>query len=242
MGVLVLPAVIRLVTTAVILLGSGAALIAAEGQARPAVAAPRTNVYYAPGMWSLRLPGAGEEIGLSDEQDKKIQDIGQQYTKDIQQLWAGLKELKPAERQKKYQELRGKQQALMQAAQKKTREVLSDEQWDKLLLLQVRRRGPWLLNNAAYQKKLSISDEQKASIDKKIEQLQEKMKAMQAKMQKLRERASDDIFKLLTDEQINKLKEMESSGRPYALGGQAAGGQPPRVQIRRAPQAERKSD
>jgi hypothetical protein len=214
--VLVLAGVVQLVTAEASLEGRSGEVLAAEGQPRKAVMAQGTQHYYSPGFWSLRIPGVRKEIGLSDEQDKKIQAIAEKHTTEVRKLWADLKDLKPEERQEKYREIREKTQKLTEQARAKTEEILSAEQQDKLLLIQARRRGPWMLNSPAYQQKLGITDKQKASIQQKMDKMQEEMKQLQEKMQKLRNKTYDEVFELLTPEQVDKLKEMQTGGfYPY---------------------------
>jgi hypothetical protein len=221
--ILVLAGVVHLVTGEATVEGQPGEVLAAESNRSIQAAIGSAPVY-----WALRNPQVRQQLGLTEQQLDSITEIGREFVKAARGAWVGVKDLTPEERRKKYEEIRRQTQQRMQEARRKIKDVLTAEQYDKLLMAQLRVRGLRVLQGEPCVKALSITEDQRRILEEKTNAMNGKLRQLQRQMQKLRDEAFDDAIEVLTPEQIAKLKDMEARGQRFsgAVAVQAVSAQP----------------
>jgi len=210
--VLVLAGVVQLATAEGTVEARSGEVIAAKSDQTIRAAVSSSPIY-----WALRKPEVRRELGLTQQQRRRIVRIGTEFVKASRGAWVGVKDLEPEQRRKKYQEIRVQTQLRMEEARKKIKDVLTAEQYDKLLMAQLRVRGLRVLQSEPCVQRLSVTEDQRKKLTRKTAELSKKISELQQQMQKVRDEAFDDAIEVLTPEQIEKLKRMEASG-PRAWG------------------------
>jgi Spy/CpxP family protein refolding chaperone len=153
-----------------------------------------------PGYWMLSQENVQKDLKLTDEQKKSLKQIADKYYAQMREEWSGIRELAPGEQQKKFGEIREASVKLAEGVRKQVEEVLTPEQLAELKELTFRYRVAMMLVNPRTLEELGASDEQKA----KFQQIRDDQ---QKRMQEIQQQSVDKMFKVLTAEQIEKLKE-----------------------------------
>ena len=149
-----------------------------------------------------------KELKLSDEQVKKIQELGTKQREAFQ----GLRDLSQEERRTKMQEL-------TKANDKAIGEILKPNQLKRARQIALQRQGATAVLNEDVAKSLNITDDQK----QKIREIQAKAREEsqgagfdeegRKKREEVRKQTNEKVMALLTAEQKTKLKEMQ--GEPF---------------------------
>lgn len=167
---------------------------------------PATTLYPGiPGYYLLRMEHVQRELGFSEEQKQKLDQITKQYYEDSRQDWSGLRDLSPEERQKKMADIREKTTKRMEALRKQTEELLLPHQLKQLKEIDFRMRAPAALANPRTLEQLGATEEQKEQLRLLREQTQEKTRQLQQEM-------VEKALQVLTPGQQEKLREMSTPG------------------------------
>lgn len=194
--------------------GVGFVLVAVSGLAqRPAPGGMMPGMDGPPPFLFISQKSVQEELKLTEEQVKKIMEERKKY-RDAREALQNA----PAE------EMDKKIQDLNREGEKAVASVLQLDQTKRLKQITLQQVGPLALGKPEYVKELSFSEEQQ----KKIKDIREEMakeiakaqkeksgdpKEVRKKMGEVRHHASEQILKLLSDEQKAKWK--EALGEPF---------------------------
>jgi Spy/CpxP family protein refolding chaperone len=164
-----------------------------------------------------------KELKLSDDQLKKVKDLGEK----MREARGKLRDLDREEARKKMQEL-------TKENEKALADILSKDQGKRLKEISLQLQGGRAFANAAVAKELNITDEQKKQIqDINTKSREEIMNIFQGegsreektkKMAEHTKAVQEKLMKVLTDEQKKKWKDM--TGKPFK--GQLTFGRPRR--------------
>ena len=185
------------------------------GQGGVMMASPGAMYGSLPGYTQLRQPHVQKELELVDEQKEKLQKIAADYAKTMRQDWAGYRDKSPEERQKMMADYREKQKKQTELIRKQVEKVLLPQQLDTLKEVDFRARARNLLMNQWMTGRLELTEKQKKKLSENREQLQEKIRQLQRE-------SLDKSLKLLTPEQMKKLREMPQGGYRPSYGSIAA--------------------
>lgn len=183
-----------------------AAAAEAEQAGKPPKQAAGPRYLSIPGYYMLQTEQARKELKLTDGQQKKLQEIAQQYYQQMRSSWTGLGKLSAEERKKKLEEYRRMNAQRMEAVRKQVEQLLSTDQLSGLKKLNLRSRGPYLLRSPQVLKQIEATDEQKQKIRELQQQLQERIRRLQKK-------TFEKTLDVLTPEQRKRLEEI--GGRGY---------------------------
>lgn len=174
-------------------------------------------------LFKMSMEGAeirediAKELKLTDDQKKKLLGVQDEQRQKMMDMFQGGG-FDPSDREK-MQKVIGD---MMKESEKKVNDVLDDPQEKRLKELSIQRQGNNAITDPAVQKELGLTDAQKT----KISELQKKQQdAMQSTMEKMRNGEidreqiqdimaknrkimSDELGKILTTDQANKLKTM----------------------------------
>ncbi len=189
----------------------------------------------------LRSEQIQTELKLDEDQLAEIETFTEKARQQSRELFSGLRDLSDAERQAKREELRSKQQELQAGMRKHLEKVLSEAQVKRLDEITLQVRGISALANSDFSSKLSITDQQKQSIDDLIEAQRDMQRELFSGMRELRDLDSDErtarvtklreqgeeiareteaaVLELLSEEQRATFKEMK--GEPFELDRRA---------------------
>jgi hypothetical protein len=183
-----------------------------------------------PLYWTLRNPQVQKELNLTQQQLISIGRIGADFVATSREDWAGVMDLEPEDRPQKYQKIRQNTQRRLELVGRKVREVLTPEQFDRLMMAQLRLRGVRVLHAEPAAQRLGIDDEQKRLIRQKTSVMNQRLRVLEQQMQKVRDETFDETMQVLRPEQLRILKEMEASGQrplgPLQLQSLSAQGRP----------------
>lgn len=157
-------------------------------------------------LFLLGQKSVQEELKLSDEQIKKVQEMSEKQRESMQ----GLRDLDQEERRTKMQEL-------TQASQKAVAQTLKPEQLKRAK--QIALQQPNAITGEEVAKELNITDEQKEKMREIRMQSFEEMRDLgrdeegAKKRQELTKATNEKMLAVLTAEQKAKLKELQ--GEPF---------------------------
>jgi Spy/CpxP family protein refolding chaperone len=196
-----------LAVVAIALLGRpAAAQQAVVGQAAGQTARYTITPSVAPaGYWELAQEHVQKELELLDEQKQQLKELAQKSARQRQQDWTGMRDLPPEERQKKYAEIREKMQKQNEEIRKQVEAILLPHQLKALQMIRLRTRGASALASPRIVEHLGLSEAQKEKIREARDELQKKMRELQRD-------AFEKTLKVLTPEQLEKLKELDAGG------------------------------
>ena len=211
--VLVLAGMVQLVTSETSIEGHSGEVLAAEV---PRAAQQQSQMRgVIPGLWALRQDDVREDLGLTEEQEKKLDEIGKVYTETVSKISAGYRDIQDIEqRRAKRRQIRDAIRALPEKVRQEAVAVLTAEQLDQVLRYQLARRSLTTWCSPLYVETLSITPEQKAALQRKCKEIDEQGQPWQVKMQQakkefqtVREQAAAEIFAMFTPEQLDKIKQ-----------------------------------
>ena len=173
----------------------------------------------------LRDEQAREELGITDDQMQKIQDIQRRQGERMRDMFSGLRDLSDDERRERFADLREKMQEQQEELQKEVDEVLLPQQRDRLKQISLQQRMRFGAQNALASpdiaKELGITDEQLETLQSVAREAEEDLRR---KTEELREEAKQKVLGVLTADQKAKLERL--IGEPANLSsGQRFGGQ-----------------
>lgn len=159
-------------------------------------------------MFLLGQESVQKELKLSEEQVKKVQELGEKQREAFQ----GLRDLGQEERRTKMQEL-------AKANDKAIGQILKPEQLKRARQIALQRQGAAAVNNEEIAKALNVTDAQKEKIREIQTKAREEMQGLgfdeeaRTKRQEVMKAMNEKISGVLTAEQKTKLKEMQ--GEPF---------------------------
>lgn len=183
----------------------------------------------------LQREDVQKELDLIDEQIEQIEllnENGRRRGQGGEDRRAEMEGLSDEERRERMREMRSERESEVQA---KIEEILLPEQLERLNQLSVQlrtQRGGRGMLNGSVAEALGITDDQKAQIEERAEELQ---REMNEKINELRRQMQEELMKELTPEQREKLEEL--TGTPFEFqqqerergrGGRAEGDRPGR--------------
>lgn len=222
----------------------GASLLWAQPPAQPGPRGPGRffGPMGGPGSQLMLLmnPAVVKELELTEEQQAKLREIGQQMRERMREQFAGLRDLSPEERQARFREMREKMEAQIQEIREKVHQVLLPHQQRRLeqIAFQMRlRRGGGglggLIDDQEMVKKLGLTEEQVQKLRQIREETMERLRSLPQQIQK---EAEEKAMQVLTEQQKQMIKELMGErfemsfgfgpGGPGARRG-PRGGQPP---------------
>jgi Spy/CpxP family protein refolding chaperone len=166
-----------------------------------------------------------EELKMTDDQTKSVGELSQKQLRGL----AGLQDLDPEEREKKFSEMR-------KEAEKNISEILKPEQAKRLNQIYLQQQGAQAFERPEVVKDLKITDEQKAKIKDMREAAEKEIRSgnrpgggdrmeVRRRMQEMNRTAGEKIVStVLTEEQKTKWKEM--AGAPFKGEIRIQGGRP----------------
>ena len=178
----------------------------------------------------LRNEQVQRELGITAEQRAKLEEVGRQLMEQGRQQFQGMRDLSPEERRQRMAQVMEETRARVEEAVKP---ILSPEQMTRLkqIELQVAMQGPGgvrALVRKDVASALGLTEAQVKQIEALAERITEQMREafrpgagpeqreqMRAKMEELRTQARAEVEKILTQEQLGKLKEL--LGAPFRL-------------------------
>lgn len=187
-----------------------------------------------PQLGLLRAPAVAKELGLSDDQVKRIEQLIEEMRSKPS---AKLQGMSPEERRAKAAEfgklspeerhakLGGMMKGRGEGMQAKLREILTSEQLNRLHQIGLQMRGPMALADPKVMEDLKITDEQRQQLaavrDKAMQQIhglmskpgdwQSMTEESRQKATELRQQAGEEILKLLTPEQREAFEKMKGA-------------------------------
>jgi hypothetical protein len=185
----------------------------------------------------LRSEQVQTELKLGQDQLAAINTLTEKARQQSRELFSAMRDLSDDERRAKREELRSKQQALQADMRKQLETVLNEAQLKRLDEITLQVRGIGALADSEFSSKLSITDQQKQSIDDIIEAQRDMQRELFSGMRELRDLDGDErtarfaklrekgeeiareteaaVLELLTEEQRTSFKEMK--GEPFEL-------------------------
>ncbi len=178
------------------------------------------------------------EVKITDEQMKKLEEIGESMGNSREQFGDIFGRMQSAssdeEREKVRNELRAKMEEVRKQSETQMKSVLSEEQFKRLDQIRLHREGTRAFGREEVQTELGLTDDQKKKLEELQESRSEKFRALgfgssEEDRNKLNEEFEQATMAVLTDEQ--KQKWQQRIGPPPADAGQSrsqgSGGQPP---------------
>jgi hypothetical protein len=176
----------------------------------------------------LALPPVQTELMLTDKQKEEITKLGEKLIADMRGTYGGLRDLEPAEREKKLAELRQKSEQRLAEIQKDVDKILLDHQKTRLFQIGIQVQGVQALADAEVAKKLGLSDDQKSQIatiqkdsraatqkafadlrNLSAEDRDAKFKELREGMAKSQKEVQDKMLKVLTEAQQKQFEELK---------------------------------
>lgn len=174
----------------------------------------------------LQNEAVRKELDLVDDQMEQIREIQKEQEEVVREFFSGMRErfreMSEEERRELGTELREKMQTHAEKFNKKVYEVLLPEQVERLKQIQVQmesQRSGFGSVSDSLTKELGITEEQKAAMKDKADQVR---KDLTEKVAKLRQQAQDEILSVLDAEQQKKYREL--MGTPFDVEGMVRGG------------------
>ena len=144
----------------------------------------------------LAMEAVQKELELVDDQKQKLKALAEEARKEMGELFGGMRDLSPEDRQAKFAELRPKMEAKGEELSKKANEILLPHQQARLKELRVQRLGPAALGDPKIQEELKITEEQKGKLQKIREKVDELRRNAMPKGTNFRDMSEDDRAKL----------------------------------------------
>ena len=170
----------------------------------------------------LRNQQVLDELDIVEEQQEKLEAIGEKLRDEMREMFSGMRDLSREEREEKFGELREKMQERVADIQKEVDEILLPNQRDRLKQIanQMQNRGgASRALNGSLGDELGLSDKQKEELTEKAQELRAEL---EKKIGELRKESEDELLQVLTPEQRKKYKKM--LGEPFEFQQQGWGG------------------
>lgn len=158
-----------------------------------------------PGYWMLRKEDVRNQIGLSDEQVAKLEELGKKYTESMRFDWKEIQQLPNEKRREKYKEIQEQRRKKAEEITAAVEKVLTEKQREELKDIAFQMQAPGALMSPRVLEALGLSEDQKQKLTELREQMAEKYR-------EIREQTYKESLDVLTPEQTEKLKELAARG------------------------------
>jgi Spy/CpxP family protein refolding chaperone len=154
-----------------------------------------------------------QELQLVDEQRDQVMDAADtardQLREEMRDLDNQSRDLSEEERRQRFDEIRGRAEAMNADLEGKLKKVLLPHQFERLkqidVQVRVQQRGASALSSGDLAEALSLTDEQREKLEKRAEEVRQEL---QEKMRQLQAEARDKMLDVLTAEQRAKLEQL----------------------------------
>jgi Spy/CpxP family protein refolding chaperone len=180
------------------------------------MARPSLNMMYG---FLLSSPTVQKDLDLVADQKTKIKEVNDKADAARRELFSGMRDLTPEERQAKFEENAKKMQELSEKNTKAIEGVLLPDQLKRLKGIALQRMGVMALSDKSVQKDLKLSDEQIAKIKTLGDDSMKKMgelfgsgldrDEMRKKMDEMRKDIEKKAMDVLSADQKTKLEKMK---------------------------------
>ncbi len=154
----------------------------------------------------------GKELGLTEDQQTKIKEIGERWQEQMGELWQGVKEIDAEQRAEAMKQVREKTEEATAKMRAAIRDVLSAEQLEKAKEALFRSYGAVSLRYHARMPALvELTDKQREKIDAAYARVTEAGRKIGVRASRAYQKAGKQAVDLLTPEQIEKLKELRAT-------------------------------
>lgn len=192
-------------------LTQSAQVVMKAGSPQPRVIYPAIQGFYV-----LRLAHVQDELGLTDQQTQKLQELATKYYDDVRQSWSAIRELSADERRKKYAEIRKKNEERAKLLRAEIEKVLLPQQLEQLKEINLRSRAPQMLQRPQVLQQMNVDGQQRGKLDKLQQAYQEKLQQFQReyqeKISQLQKESIGKFLEVLTAEQRKQLKQLTEQG------------------------------
>lgn len=188
----------------------------------------------------LMNPAVVKELELTEEQQAKLREIGQQMRERMREQFSGFRDLSPEEREARFREMREKMEAQVKEIQEKVNQILLPHQVKRLdqITFQMRARIGGgglggLIDDQEMVKQLGLTEEQVQKLRQIRDEARERLRTLPQQIQK---EAEEKAMNVLTEQQKQMLKELMGErfempmgfgpGGPGARRGQRGGETP----------------
>ncbi|MCS7305133.1 MAG: Spy/CpxP family protein refolding chaperone [Thermoguttaceae bacterium] len=178
----------------------------------------------------LMNPAVVKELELTEEQQAKLREIGEQMRERMREQFAGMRDLPPEEREARFREMREKMEAQVKEIQEKVNQILLPHQVKRLdqIAFQTRARMGGgglggLIDDQEIVKKLGLTEEQVQKLRQIRDEVRERLRTLPQQIQK---EAEEKAMQVLTEQQRQMLKELmgERFEMPFGFGPGGPGG------------------
>jgi Spy/CpxP family protein refolding chaperone len=154
-----------------------------------------------------------QELQIVDEQREQVEALADetrdQMRDEMRDLWGQLRDLSEEERRAKFDEIRGRMEAMNADLEGRLKKVLLPHQFERLkqidVQVRVQQRGASALTSGDVAEALNLSDEQREKLEQRAEEVQQELRD---KMRELQLEARNKMLEVLTTEQRAKLDEL----------------------------------
>jgi len=175
-----------------------------------------------------------KELDLNADQQKALDLVAGQMQSDAMEIFSGLQDLSPEEREKELPSLLKMMTEKGKELQTKVDKVLNPKQTTRMKELSIQQRGAEAFEDDDVVAALKLSDEQKKKLtairDEAADKQQEIVKALTSggggdggaireKMQALRKELGDKAMAVLTDQQREAFEKMKGTKFDFPMGG-----------------------
>jgi DNA-directed RNA polymerase subunit F len=186
-------------------------------------------------LGALTTPEGQKELGLSDEQVGKVQELMQNNQATMRERFQDLQGLGQDEMREKMQSMMKEMSA---STKTKLKDILKPEQLKRYDEISLQAMGVDAFSDDEVTGKLKLTDDQKKKLADLQEDTQEEIRsafqdaqgggdrqALGRKMREIRDQAREKALTVLTDEQKATWKEMTGKPFQFPMGGGPGGGQ-----------------
>jgi hypothetical protein len=182
-------------------------------------------------------------LELIDDQKDQIKKLSDKQREEMQEMFAGMRDLSQEERREKMAELQPKMEEAQKKLAKQVDEVLMPTQRDRLKQITIQIQGTAALGDDEVAKELGLSDDQQKQIQQVRTEAFEKMResfrpgdggdreARREQFQKAQKETDDKVLAVLTSEQRDKFEKMKGEKFEFdrsqlfgGFGGPGGGG------------------
>ncbi len=178
----------------------------------------------------LRSEQVQEEINLTEEQKKAIEEYRAAQREGMRGQWQGFRDASPEERREAMEKMREQMAERAAKAREELAKILKPEQMKRLAQIRAQQQGVRLLLREEIQSLLGLTDDQKEQLGKIADEAREKMQEMfhaargeggergqlREKMKEMRADIQAKSMAVLTTEQKEQLSK-EVLGKPFEL-------------------------
>ncbi len=189
-----------------------------------------------PGMDTLmilRQEEVQKELKLSADQTTKLTEIATNAMSEMQEIFSGLQDLSPEERREKMQELRGEAETKAKEVRGKVDAVLDAAQKDRLKQLSIQRRGAFgALQDPEVVAALNLTADQKSKLEAMVAETRPgrgqggggggggggDREAMRERFQAMQKERNDKALGILTAEQKTAFEKLQGAKFTFPAG------------------------